>query len=191
MSRGGRRRKGKRGRRGPGTPESQRGIKQEPAEPRDQQQHSGGRRRSHGRAAARETSVLDSMSSLPTSLKTLPPDGTDLDELIGALQSEYGVPATPQEYRLIIKVPAPEEHTDPSLEVKPPAPSPQNAEPRPETEVEGEGPPVRLRAGRRRRRGRRRPGGTTAMEEDLDGAGGDDLDTADDSGDADPEDAGS
>jgi len=127
------------------------------------------------------------MSSLPTSLKTLPPDGTDLDELIGALQSEYGVPATPQEYRLIIKVPAPEEHTDPSLEVKPPAPSPQGVEPEPE--AEGDVPPARQRSSRRRRRGRRRAGGTAVIDDDLDVAGGDDLDVADESGATDPEDA--
>lgn len=98
------------------------------------------------------------MSSLPTTLKTLPPDGTDLDQLIGALQSEYGVPATPQEYRLIIKVPAPEEHpTDPSLEVKP-APVAPHAEPEPEAAATS-----RQRPARRRRRGRRRSGGGTAV----------------------------
>ncbi len=99
------------------------------------------------------------MSSLPTTLKTLPPDGTDLDELIGALQSEYGVPATPQEYRLIIKVPAAEDHsTDPALEVKPPPPPPADPE-----AVEAPRPP---RPTRRRRRGRRRIGGTTLAEVD-------------------------
>ena len=189
MSRGGRRRKSKRGRRGPGTPEGQPGTNQDAAEPRDHQQHSGGRRRSHGRTAARETSVLDSMSSLPASLKTLPPDGTDLDELIGALQSEYGVPATPQEYRLIIKVPAPEEHTDPSLEVHAPDPAPQGVEPEPE--ADGDAPAARPRSGRRRRRGRRRTGGTAVLDDDLDAAEGDDLNPVADSETADPEDTAS
>lgn len=177
MSRGGRRRKSKRGRRGPGAPEGQRGTNQESAEPAEQQPHSA-RRRSHGRTGGRETSVLDSMSSLPTSLKTLPPDGTDLDELIGSLQSEYGVPATPQEYRLIIKVPAPEEHTDPSLEVKAPDPSPHRPEPQPEDD--GEATPVaRQRTSRRRRRGRRRAGGTAVVGGDPDMADGDEIDVLD------------
>lgn len=179
MSRGGRRRKNKRGRRGLGASEGQRSANQESSEPREQP-HSGGRRRSHGRAAARETSVLDSMSSLPTSLKTLPPDGTDLDDLIGALQSEYGVPTTPQEYRLIIKVPAPEEHTDPSLEVRAPSPPSQHAETQPE--VDGEAPPARQRSSRRRRRGRRRAGGAAAAEGDLDLIDADDPDGGDPGG---------
>jgi hypothetical protein len=91
-------------------------------------------------------------------LQTLPPDGTVLEELIGAMQSEYGVPTTPQEYRLIIKVPAPEEPTDPALEAKPAA-----AGSEPETDEELEAVP-RQRSGRRRRRGRRRGGGMTAAE---------------------------
>jgi hypothetical protein len=123
------------------------------------------------------------MSSLPTSLKTLPPDGTDLDDLIGALQSEYGVPTTPQEYRLIIKVPAPEEPTDPSLEVKPPAPPSQHPETQPEDD--GEAPVARQRSGRRRRRGRRRTGGTAAADGDLDLMDADDLGIAEDPGGAD------
>ena len=34
----------------------------------------------------------------------LPADGTDLNELIGELQSSHGVPQYPQEYRITIKV---------------------------------------------------------------------------------------
>jgi len=123
------------------------------------------------------------MSSLPTSLKTLPPDGTDLDDLIGDLQSEYGVPTTPQEYRLIIKVPAPEEPTDPSLEVKPPTPARVDPEPEAEVSLTAGEAPTRQRPGRRRRRGRRRAGGsTTAVEGEAEGVeleplgGDDDLD---------------
>lgn len=96
------------------------------------------------------------MSARPTQLQTLPPDGTVLEELIGAMQSEYGVPTTPQEYRLIIKVPAPEEPTDPALEAKPAA---VRAEPGTDEELESV---PRQRSGRRRRRGRRRGGGMTA-----------------------------
>ncbi|MEO8323010.1 MAG: hypothetical protein ABI571_02610 [Actinomycetota bacterium] len=35
---------------------------------------------------------------------TLDPDGQDLDEIIGELQSVWGVPQYPQEYRITIKV---------------------------------------------------------------------------------------
>ncbi len=35
---------------------------------------------------------------------TAPPDGQSLDAIIGELQSNYGVPAYPQEYRITIKV---------------------------------------------------------------------------------------
>ncbi|CAN5815441.1 hypothetical protein BH23ACT12_BH23ACT12_02930 [soil metagenome] len=115
------------------------------------------------------------MSSLPTSLKTMPPDGTDLDDLIGALQSEYGVPATPQEYRLIIKVPATEEHTDPQIEVKPVAETRLRTEPEADAE-----PSVRSRPSRRRRRGRRRGGDSTVLEGDV--IDGDEVETIDDLG---------
>jgi len=101
---------------------------------------------------------VEQMRSLPTMLQTLPPDGTDLEELIGAMQSEYGVPATPQEYRLIIKTPAPEEPTDPALEVG-------SADPGPEP---GGSVAVRQRTGRRRRRGRRRAGAGVAADAELD-----------------------
>ncbi|MGH2768178.1 MAG: hypothetical protein ACRDIF_04380, partial [Actinomycetota bacterium] len=37
-------------------------------------------------------------------LKMLPPDGIVLEELISEMQAEYGLPSTPQEYRLTIKV---------------------------------------------------------------------------------------
>jgi len=39
----------------------------------------------------------------PTNL-TAPPDGTILEEVIGDLQSEWGVPQYPQEYRITLKV---------------------------------------------------------------------------------------
>ncbi|MEX0789256.1 MAG: hypothetical protein WD178_00605, partial [Actinomycetota bacterium] len=160
MSRGGRRRKGKRGRRGPATPaERKQGSGQEPVEPREGQPTA--RRRTHGRAPAREVSVLDSMRSLPSSLKTLPPDGTDLDDLIGALQSEYGVPTPPQEYRLIIKVPASEEPPAPHIEARPVTATRPD---KPDPEPQADGAPARQRPARRRRRGRRRGGGTAVTD---------------------------
>ena len=44
----------------------------------------------------------------PRTLQTLPPDGQVLEEVISNMREEYGYPATPQEYRLILRV-APEE----------------------------------------------------------------------------------
>ncbi len=156
MSRGGRRRKGKRGRRGPGSSERRSGAAEQDFEDRESQPL--GRRRDHPRdGAAREVSILDQMTSRPVQLQTLPPDGTVLEELIGAMQSEYGVPTTPQEYRLIVKTPVPEEQTDPSIDLKSATPAPP-----PEEQTQASGP----RAGRRRRRNRRR--GSGSEEEDTD-----------------------
>ncbi|HVE76430.1 MAG TPA: hypothetical protein VND22_06660 [Actinomycetota bacterium] len=75
----------------------------------------------------------------PKTLQTLPPDGTILEELIDGMKEEYGTPATPQEYRLQIRI-MPEEAV--------PEPSSQPA-------ANGDsGPRVR----RSRRRGRRSRG---------------------------------
>lgn len=41
-------------------------------------------------------------------LQTYPPDDLVLDDLIAGLQSEYGIPPTPQEYRLVIRTPSAE-----------------------------------------------------------------------------------
>ena len=95
------------------------------------------------------------MTTLPGSLQTLPPDGTVLEELISAMQSEYGVPATPQEYRLIIKTPGTEDSTDPSIEVKAASPAAPPAESKAE-----DGSGAQARGNRRRRRSRRRDPGS-------------------------------
>ena len=80
----------------------------------------------------------------PTQAQTLPPDGLVLEELIENLQEEYGTPSTPQEYRLIIRVPQQQEAS---------AEKPAQA-----VAESGESAPAR----KRRRRGRRRRGGQTA-----------------------------
>jgi len=74
----------------------------------------------------------------------LPPDGTVLEELIAEMEAQYGFPATPQEYRLIIKVAA---HEEPKEVVA-------------EGTKDGDSPPRsdRRRSRRNRRRSRRRPG---------------------------------
>jgi len=87
----------------------------------------------------------------PTTL-TLPPDGTVLEELIANMEAEYGTPATPQEYRLIVKVASAEEpfHL-----------AEQDGPARTQAASNGEKPRRRSR-GRRRRRGRRGPSGPAA-----------------------------
>jgi hypothetical protein len=49
------------------------------------------------------------MDARPKRLRTLPPDGLILEELISEMQTNHGTPATPQEYRLIIRTPPAEE----------------------------------------------------------------------------------
>jgi hypothetical protein len=44
----------------------------------------------------------------PRVLQTLPADGLVAEEIIDSLREEYGYPATPQEYRLIVRI-APDE----------------------------------------------------------------------------------
>src|SRR5437588_4117097 len=70
---------------------------------------SGGRRRRRRSGASRaEPSVLEQMANRPRVLQTLPADGLVAEEIIGDMREEYGYPATPQEYRLIVRV-APDE----------------------------------------------------------------------------------
>lgn len=94
------------------------------------------------------------MRTLPTTVQTLPPDGLILEELISNMQTEYGTPTTPQEYRLIVKLSTHEEApaapaTDEKTEV---AEDADDVTPRPP------------RSSRRRRRGRRRTGSATDDE---------------------------
>jgi hypothetical protein len=93
------------------------------------------------------------MRTLPTTVQTLPPDGLILEELISNMQTEYGTPTTPQEYRLIVKLPTHEE-----------APVAPASEPTAEAaESEDEATPRTARS-RRRRRGRRRTGAASEDE---------------------------
>lgn len=151
MSRGGRRRRGRRGRRGANVAER---TEAHPAQPKERATPARGRRAplQARRPESTEGSVLEQMSSRPTRLETLPPDGTVLEELIGAMQSEYGVPTTPQEYRLLIRTRTHEESTgdpvtDPGEPVVPDGPAGR-------TPVAGPDPrPNRRRARRRHREG--------------------------------------
>lgn len=74
----------------------------------------------------------------PRRSATLPADGIVLEEVIESMQQEYGTPSTPQEYRLIVKLPGPDAGAESSQEES------------------GRGLKVaRGRRGRLRRRGRR------------------------------------
>lgn len=64
-------------------------------------------RRGKARELASPASSEDLVRALPRerpAALTAPPDGTSLEQVIGELQSEYGVPQYPQEYRITLKV---------------------------------------------------------------------------------------
>jgi hypothetical protein len=108
---------------------------------------------------------------------TAPPDGQTLEVLIGELQSEYGVPQYPQEYRITLKVADERDRTERSAPEEPaPPPAQGNGSPRREKApamgatggaAAGEKLPGPSRKRSRRRRRRRGSGGGSAP-----GAGG-------------------
>ena len=128
---------------------------------------SGKRRRRKRRRGPGEPSSPKSSEDLvralprerPESL-TAPGDGTDLDELIGELQSTWGVPQYPQEYRLVLKIGDGKERVSTPAAENGDAQAP-SAEGAPKRE---KAPPPRVLAGdgdggaRKRRRKRRRRG---------------------------------
>jgi hypothetical protein len=84
----------------------------------------------------------------PRRATTLPPDGVVLEEVIVSMQSEYGTPTTPQEYRLLVRVGGRESHAE---EAQPaPKREPQASQSQP-------GPAQGPSGVRRRTRLRRRP----------------------------------
>lgn len=99
------------------------------------------RRRRGGATRVGLGEILDTMAGRPSTVQTLPPDGVILEEVIANLESEYGSPVTPQEYRLIVKVASPEEAAAASSE--------EAARRQQEEAARPQGP-------RRRRRGNRR-----------------------------------
>ncbi len=101
----------------------------------------------------------------PSSL-TAPHDGLTLDEVIGDLQSQWGVPQYPQEYRITIKVaderePRPERPVEdqPDDRIQAPAiggmPRREKAPAPPRVVATGDGRGEQPLRRRRRRRGRR------------------------------------
>ncbi len=110
------RRRRRRRRRGGGSERAGRQEQPRPAGEQPQSQASSKskrRRRRRGRRGAAERppespgSSEDLVRALPTDRPdtlTAPHDGVTLEEVIGDLQSSWGVPQYPQEYRLTIKV---------------------------------------------------------------------------------------
>jgi hypothetical protein len=149
------------------------------------------RRRRRGRPRGQERKVTSSPKSSEDLVRALPrerpatltapADGQTLEGLIGDLQSEYGVPQYPQEYRITLKVAEERERGDRSHQdepvaraAPPPPPAATNGGPRREkapsmrTAVGGEdatgdqsaaAPRKRSRRRRRRGRGGGSPGG--------------------------------
>ena len=138
MPRGGRRRRG-RGRSHQSTDRTPAAQGAQPVKQDGQAQQPSGtgrRKRRRRRGPPRETGVT-SMINRPKTLNMLPSDGVELEELISNLQEEYGTPATPQPFRLTIKLIPAEESAASAGEDS---------------------------GGVRTRRRRRRPGGGTAAE---------------------------
>jgi hypothetical protein len=187
-----RRRRKRRGRGGQGRKPQQ---QQEPASQRSQGDPSkqqpkaeGGsrRRRRRGRSRSRgggERSATPAKSSeeivrapdrkRPDTLM-LPPDDRRLEDIIGSLQSEMGVPQNPQEYRLTVKVaeerdnnnrshrPSEVKTSNGDSEGKPKrekAPAPPTVGSSDAPSAQREKAPSRKRRSRRRRRGGRSGGG--------------------------------
>ena len=102
-------------------------------------------------------------------LQTLPADGLVAEEIIGSMREEYGYPATPQEYRLIVRIAPDESERQSARRRREPSALPDGpAEATDEEAVDGDEasdapkeatPTVRRGRLRRRRRGRGRGGG--------------------------------
>lgn len=138
------------------------------------------RRRARGRTAAEKASASPKSSEdlvraldrkRPTAL-TAPPDGQTLEQLIGELQSIWGVPQYPQEFRITLKVADDKDARPERAVVMDDLPDEKSSEARPSLGAtalprrekapaaprvgpSGEGG-AREKASRRRRRGRRR-----------------------------------
>ena len=142
------------------TPEA--GADRVPGRSKRRRRRRGGSRRDQAAPRTLEDVVRDVKGPPPERL-TANPDGTTLDEVIGELQSIWGVPQYPQEYRITLKV-AEDRSTASNGRAAEQAPNGITRErapaaPRVATTASGSGDgPVREQAPRRRRarRGRRR-----------------------------------
>ncbi|MGH2748696.1 MAG: hypothetical protein ACRDKB_12345 [Actinomycetota bacterium] len=122
----------------------------------------GGKDRQPSSPALSEDLVRAADRKRPETL-TAPPDGTTLEQVIGELQSRWGVPQSPQEFRITVKVA--EERSarapgrGPSSDVQEPdegeRPRRERAPAAPRI-ASGDGSEREPAPGRRKRRGRRR-----------------------------------
>lgn len=164
-----------------GAPQEQ---KRESAQRSAGPQGSGRKRRRRGRGGGRSrTSSPKSSEDLVRALPkerpetlTAPPDGQNLEELIGELQSTWGVPQYPQEFRITIRVaenrdrqrsengggrsqaPAAEETTEPTV-ASPDGPKREKAPSPHRLSQGGTERPANSGPKRKRKRRRRRGGG--------------------------------
>ncbi len=111
-----RRRRGRRGGQGGAASSSKQEAIRESAQgptegTRSQSGNRSRRRRGRGRSGGRQETSPKSSEDLVRALPrerpetlTAPPDGQILEDIIGELQSTWGVPPYPQEYRITIKV---------------------------------------------------------------------------------------
>ena len=163
-----------------GPPSDQAKASEQPRSQQQPQQKQGSgstsrRRRRRGRARgeprqpASPKSSEDLVRALPRekpATLTAPADGQTLEGIIGELQSEYGVPQYPQEYRITLKVAddsrgetvVQEERADPAPQ-KTDGPRREKAPAPPMLMRESTGTPSPNRKRRRGRRRRRRGGG--------------------------------
>lgn len=173
------RRRRRRRRRGGGSGSSNGGASNGGGKDRSQQNQQQGRSRSDdggrggGRRKRRKRSrrggeritferLMASYKPQPDTLM-LEPDGQDLDQIIGELQSVWGVPQYPQEYRITIRVAEERQQRSGGNQAPKPAPTPATGP----TGVQRERAPAAPRVGsptsegggsKRRKRRRRRRG---------------------------------
>ena len=134
-----------------------------------------GRPRGEGKRPSSPKSSEDLVRSLPKerpATLTAPADGQTLEGIIGELQSQYGVPQYPQEYRITIKVadereqrsepqqPSNGERKQDGPQSKPNGPRREKAPSAPVLMREGSDAASPNKKRRRGRRGRRRRGGS-------------------------------
>ncbi|MDQ3877702.1 MAG: hypothetical protein M3290_05045 [Actinomycetota bacterium] len=176
--RGGRRRSGSSQNKNPQQQQQQQQPKPPPQE--GSPQPTGQRRRRGRRGRERAADIPKSPESSEDLVRavaterpaqlTAPPDGQTLEQVIGELQSEWGVPQYPQEYRITLKVADEKDRKPPSARPsgapadEPAPPLPDDGAPRREKapgmhrQSTSETAPKRKRGRRRRRRGRGRAG---------------------------------
>jgi hypothetical protein len=109
----------------------------------------------------------------PRVLQTLPADGLVAEQIIDSMREEYGYPATPQEYRLVVRVAPDEAERQSARRRREPAAAAEAATEAPDEATDGDegsavpreaAPAVRRGRLRRRRRGRGRGGGAPGAD---------------------------